>query len=60
MLVAKGKAIWSNFSRPRIGYSARAGATFSEHAIDRNSVARYWDVRLSGERDLGLFPDPNG
>ena len=42
-----------------IGNCARAGVSFSERTVDRNSVARYWDVRLAVEKDLGLFPDQN-
>jgi hypothetical protein len=43
-----------------ISYTARSDVSSSERTIDRNSVARYWDVRLAVERDLGLFPDQNG
>jgi hypothetical protein len=43
-----------------IGYAARSEVSFSDRIIDRNSVARYWDVRLAVERDLGLLTDQNG
>jgi hypothetical protein len=39
-----------------IGHAARTEVSFADRTIDRNSVARYWDVRLSVERDLGLPP----
>jgi hypothetical protein len=42
-----------------ISNAARSDVSFSERTIDRNIVARYWDVRLAVERDLGLFPDQN-
>jgi hypothetical protein len=42
-----------------IGHCAHSGVSFSERTIDRNTVARYWDVRLAVEKYLGLFPDTN-
>jgi hypothetical protein len=43
-----------------ISNAARSEVSFSDRTIDRNIVARYWDVRLAVEKDLGLFPDQNG
>jgi hypothetical protein len=42
-----------------ISNAARSEVSFSDRTIDRNIVARYWDVRLAVERDLGLFTDQN-
>jgi hypothetical protein len=42
-----------------ISNAARSEVSFSDRTIDRNCVARYWDVRLAVEKDLGLFLDQN-
>jgi hypothetical protein len=42
-----------------ISNAARSEVSFSDRTIDRNIVARYWDVRLAVEKDLGLFTDQN-
>jgi hypothetical protein len=51
------RRVWPSFSS---GNCARARVSLSERTVDRNSVDRYWDVRLAVERDLGLFRDQNG